>query len=256
MLHQPACAVWVHPCAEPDWAMWWSAQCEVAGAERCAGGGGQHPEGRRGPSPAWRRQPDPAPEGVTFCPVKLSPVCTCPHVAPECALAWTRACMRVRLQARLADTNANLVGRALVVSADLARAMGPAWDRSARDMLKTAVECLADKKKPVGTCLLFRFCHKGNQSILFLRLPPTPMQNVIAVCAGARWRCHPHGGLGQRVGAGPRGPRTGGLPGHLQGRRGRGQGTPSCGSVTPNLTCSVAGPSASNSRASYLMRSA
>jgi hypothetical protein len=52
-------------------------------------------------------------------------------------------------QGRLADTNANLVGRALVVSAELAKAMGPAWDKSARDMLRTAVECLADKKKPV-----------------------------------------------------------------------------------------------------------
>src|SRR5579875_1178279 len=66
-----------------------------------------------------------------------------------------RAMLCGHSQGRMADTNANLVGRALVVSAQLARAMGSPWDRTARDMLKTAVECLADKKKPVRSVASF-----------------------------------------------------------------------------------------------------
>ncbi len=53
------------------------------------------------------------------------------------------------LQSRLSDTNANLVARSLVVASELATAMGPAWDRTARDFLKPALEGLADKKKQV-----------------------------------------------------------------------------------------------------------
>lgn len=53
------------------------------------------------------------------------------------------------LQGRLADTNANLVARALIVAAELAKAMGPAWDRNAREFCKNALDCLADKKKQV-----------------------------------------------------------------------------------------------------------
>lgn len=49
----------------------------------------------------------------------------------------------------MSDTNANLVARSLIVAAELAAAMGPAWDRTARDFLKPALEGLADKKKQV-----------------------------------------------------------------------------------------------------------
>jgi hypothetical protein len=54
------------------------------------------------------------------------------------------------VQGRLTDTNANLVARALLVAAELAKAMGPAWDRSARDFCRAALDCLGDKKKQVG----------------------------------------------------------------------------------------------------------
>lgn len=57
------------------------------------------------------------------------------------------------VQGRLSDTNANLVARSLVVASELAAAMGPAWDRTARDFLKPALEGLADKKKQV--CALY-----------------------------------------------------------------------------------------------------
>ena len=53
------------------------------------------------------------------------------------------------MQGRLSDTNANLVARSLIVAAELAAAMGPAWDRTAREFLKPALEGLADKKKQV-----------------------------------------------------------------------------------------------------------
>ena len=52
----------------------------------------------------------------------------------------------------MSDTNANLVARSLIVAAELAAAMGPAWDRTARDFLKPALDGLADKKKPVCAC--------------------------------------------------------------------------------------------------------
>ena len=57
------------------------------------------------------------------------------------------------MQGRLSDTNANLVARSLVVAAELAAALGPAWDRMARDFLKPALEGLADKKKQVCALL-------------------------------------------------------------------------------------------------------
>ncbi len=54
---------------------------------------------------------------------------------------------KLTLQARLGDTNANLVARTLLLAGEVAKAMGPAWDRSAREFLKAALEGLADKKK-------------------------------------------------------------------------------------------------------------
>ncbi len=50
-------------------------------------------------------------------------------------------------QARLADSNANLVARALGLAGELAAAAGPAWDRAGRPLLAPALLGLADKKK-------------------------------------------------------------------------------------------------------------
>jgi hypothetical protein len=63
------------------------------------------------------------------------------------------------LQGRLADTNANLVARTLLVGGEVAKAMGAPWDRSAREFLKAALEGLADKKKQVRLC-----CARGCQA--------------------------------------------------------------------------------------------
>jgi len=57
-------------------------------------------------------------------------------------------------QARLADTNANLVARALGLAGELAAAAGPAWDRAGRPLLAPALLGLADKKKQ-ARCLIF-----------------------------------------------------------------------------------------------------
>ena len=65
----------------------------------------------------------------------------------------TLRAMTTFVQGRLSDTNANLVARSLIVAAELAAAMGPAWDRTARDFLKPALEGLADKKKQV--CIIY-----------------------------------------------------------------------------------------------------
>ena len=54
------------------------------------------------------------------------------------------------MQGRLSDTNANLVTRSLVVASELGAAMGAAWDKTGREFCKSALECLGDKKKPVG----------------------------------------------------------------------------------------------------------
>lgn len=71
----------------------------------------------------------------------LYPCTTLPDMFPPCVSI---------LQGRLADTNANLVARTLVLAGEVAKAMGAAWDRSAREFLKAALEGLADKKKQVS----------------------------------------------------------------------------------------------------------
>ena len=52
-------------------------------------------------------------------------------------------------QARLTDSNKNLVARALIIFGELAKAMGPAWERVGRPVLQQAVTFLADNKKQV-----------------------------------------------------------------------------------------------------------
>ncbi len=42
------------------------------------------------------------------------------------------------------------MARTLVLAGEVAKAMGAAWDRSAREFLKAALEGLADKKKQVS----------------------------------------------------------------------------------------------------------
>ena len=66
------------------------------------------------------------------------------------------------MQGRLSDTNANLVTRSLVVASELAAAMGPAWDKTAREFCKSALECLGDKKKPVGAICSGIWSHKDD----------------------------------------------------------------------------------------------
>ena len=53
------------------------------------------------------------------------------------------------MQARLVDTNKNLVAKALCLFGELAKAMGPAWDRVGRPILPQAVGFFADNKKQV-----------------------------------------------------------------------------------------------------------
>ncbi|KAK9818850.1 hypothetical protein WJX81_005118, partial [Elliptochloris bilobata] len=52
-------------------------------------------------------------------------------------------------EARLSDSNANLVARALCLAGELAAATGAAWDRVGRPLLTPALLGLADKKKQV-----------------------------------------------------------------------------------------------------------
>ena len=66
------------------------------------------------------------------------------------------------MQGRLSDTNANLVTRSLVVASELAAAMGPAWDKTAREFCKSALDCLGDKKKPVGAICSGIWSHKDD----------------------------------------------------------------------------------------------
>jgi hypothetical protein len=51
------------------------------------------------------------------------------------------------LQARLGDSNANLIARTLLLLGDLAKAVGPAFDRLGRVCLAPALQGLNDKKK-------------------------------------------------------------------------------------------------------------
>ena len=53
------------------------------------------------------------------------------------------------MQARLGNSNRNLGVRALLLLGALGRAMGPTIERAARQCLPPALNCLADKKKPV-----------------------------------------------------------------------------------------------------------
>lgn len=53
------------------------------------------------------------------------------------------------LQGRLADSNRNLGARALLLLGGVGKAMGPPIERAARTCLGPALQCLADKKKPV-----------------------------------------------------------------------------------------------------------
>lgn len=57
-----------------------------------------------------------------------------------------------RLQGRLSDSNRNLGVRALLLLGALGKAMGPPVERAARQCLVPALNCLADKKKPVRLC--------------------------------------------------------------------------------------------------------
>jgi hypothetical protein len=55
------------------------------------------------------------------------------------------------LQARLTDSNRNLAAKVLQLLGDIARAMGPPFDRGARPpLLSPAVANLSDNKKQVG----------------------------------------------------------------------------------------------------------
>ena len=47
-----------------------------------------------------------------------------------------------------------------MVASELAAAMGPAWDKTAREFCKSALECLGDKKKTVGTTPSGIWLHK------------------------------------------------------------------------------------------------
>ena len=52
-------------------------------------------------------------------------------------------------QARLTDSNKNLVARALGIFGELAKAMGPAWERVGRPVLQQVATFLGDNKKQV-----------------------------------------------------------------------------------------------------------
>lgn len=56
-------------------------------------------------------------------------------------------------QARLSDSNANLVARALGLAGALAAATGAAWDRAGRSLLAPALLGLGDKKKQARATL-------------------------------------------------------------------------------------------------------
>ena len=54
------------------------------------------------------------------------------------------------MQARLGDANRNLAARVLLLTAELAKAMGPAFDRVGRQLLIASMASLHDNKKQVG----------------------------------------------------------------------------------------------------------
>jgi cytoskeleton-associated protein 5 len=53
------------------------------------------------------------------------------------------------MQGRLADSNRNLAAKALTVVGDIARAMGPTFDKQGRMLLGPALANLSDNKKQV-----------------------------------------------------------------------------------------------------------
>jgi len=62
------------------------------------------------------------------------------------------------MQARLTDSNKNLVARALSIFGELAKAMGPAWERVGRPVLTHTVTFIADNKSQVSpppSCLAY-----------------------------------------------------------------------------------------------------
>lgn len=72
--------------------------------------------------------------------------CRLPSITPFSAPPHTRC-----LQGRLADSNRNLAAKALSVVGDIAKAMGPPFDKQARGvLLGPALANLSDNKKQVG----------------------------------------------------------------------------------------------------------
>ena len=55
----------------------------------------------------------------------------------------------MRLQHRMTDSNKNLTLKALLLLAELGKAMGPQVAHAGRQVLGSALACLSDKKKPV-----------------------------------------------------------------------------------------------------------
>ena len=54
------------------------------------------------------------------------------------------------LQGRMTDSNRNLAAKVLMLLGDIAKAMGPPFDKGARAVLAPAVANLSDNKKQVG----------------------------------------------------------------------------------------------------------
>ena len=83
--------------------------------------------------------------------VKVQPAGT-NHLMAACMQALSY-CQSSKSQARLTDSNKNLVARALLLLGDLAKALGPAFDRVGRPIVQQSVTFLADNKKQAGHSL-------------------------------------------------------------------------------------------------------
>ena len=57
-------------------------------------------------------------------------------------------------QARLGDANRNLAARVLLLEADIARAVGPVFDRVGKTLLLASLASIHDNKKQVSTTQL------------------------------------------------------------------------------------------------------
>ena len=68
---------------------------------------------------------------------------------PFCPAALNVACLCLE-QARLVDSNRNLAAKVLLLLGQLARAIGPAFDRQGRFLLSSALLCLSDNKHQVA----------------------------------------------------------------------------------------------------------